>query len=462
MERIVDNALNHMIQAGASDLFLSTNNFPAMRVQGEVKFFLGENLTSETTSKIFEELTGMTTQECFMQKTDMDLAYSSSIGRFRVNIFMQNGKLGFVFRHIPSQIPTMEELHLPVAILQKLAALHRGLVLVTGITGSGKSTTLASIIQYINQNMQRHIVTIEDPVEFIYDRKSCLINQREIGRDAPNFGIALRSAMRQSPDVILIGEMRDTETVESALQAAETGHLVLSTLHTLNATQTVERILAFFPPHQHELIRMQMSLILEGVISQRLVKKSDNSGRVPAIEIMLATPTIKELLEQGKTRSLDKAVNDGGHFGCQTFNQSLADLVNKRLITKEDALKYADNPDQLKMIFRGITQSSQISKSPMLGESPSAKDTTRIPAVPLENTAQEDRLSKLQDPLERTRRKLAALTPNSPQTKPEIAPVSPKPFGRPKEDLFRHPTPIIPQPNNSPLEKKSDTNGGNG
>lgn len=455
-----------MIQAGASDLFLSTNNFPAMRVQGEVKFFLGENLTSETTSKIFEEITGMTTQECFMQKTDMDLAYSSSIGRFRVNVFMQNGKLGFVFRHIPGKIPSMEELHLPVNILHKLAALHRGLVLVTGITGSGKSTTLASIIQYINQNMQRHIVTIEDPVEFLYERKSCLINQREIGRDAPNFSVALRSAMRQSPDVILIGEMRDMETVESALQAAETGHLVLSTLHTLNATQTVERILAFFPPHQHDLIRMQMSLILEGVISQRLVKKSDNSGRVPAIEIMLATPTIKELLEQGKTRSLDKAVNDGGHFGCQTFNQSLADLVNKKLITKEDALKYADNPDQLKMIFRGITQSAQMPKTPMVSENAAnapAKDaTTRISALAQENAPQDDRLSKLQDPLERTRRKLAALTPSPTMLNPTIAAkpdmaLTPKPFMRTKDDLLnRHPVPNPLAPTQLDMEEKKE------
>ncbi|HRU51398.1 MAG TPA: PilT/PilU family type 4a pilus ATPase [Planctomycetota bacterium] len=380
MERIVDQVLAQMVQAKASDLFLSTNNLPAVRVDGEIHFFGEENLTSQTTCRIFEELTGMDYQELFSTTSDMDIAYASTLGRFRVNIFRQHGVLGFVFRHIPSHIPSLEQLCLPTHILQKLGSLHRGLVLVTGITGSGKSTTLAAVIQYINQTMKRHIVTIEDPVEFVYERQYSLINQREIGRDSNNFAQALRAAVRQSPDVILIGEMRDSETVEAALQAAETGHLVLSTLHTLNAIQTVERILAFFPPHQHALIRLQMALVLEGVISQRLIKRSDGRGRVPAVEIMLGTPTVKELLEEGKTRLLDKAVAEGGHFGCQTFNQSLANLVKQNFVTMEDALKYSDNPDQLKMVFRGISQSNQTT-IPGLGGMSSNSETERTDGI---------------------------------------------------------------------------------
>ena len=360
MERIVDRLLQQMVALKASDMFLSTGNYPAMRIDGDVRFISDQKVQREMTHQIYEEMTGMNPEESFLKKTDMDLAYNSSnCGRFRVNIFYQNSELAFVFRHIPAKIPCMEDLGLPVQVLHKLASLKRGLVLVTGVTGSGKSTTLAAIINYLNDNMPRHIVTVEDPIEFVYERKLSLINQRELGRDTPDFSTALKSAMRQSPDVILIGEMRDSETVEAALQAAETGHLVLSTLHTLNAIQSVERILAFFPPHQHNLIRLQMALILEGVISQRLIRRSDKRGRIPCIEILLGTPTVKELLEQGKTRSLDKALAEGGHFGCQTFNQSLLRLTEENLISQEQALRYADNPDQLKMLFRGISQSKQ-------------------------------------------------------------------------------------------------------
>lgn len=366
MHRVVDDLLAQMVELNASDLFLSTNNYPAMRMDGKIKFISESLVQRDLTHQIYEEMTGMTPEEAMQSRTEMDLAYKcEGIGRFRINIFHQNGELGYVFRHIPVKIPSMDELHLPVAVLQKLACLQRGMVLVTGITGSGKSTTLASMVEHINLNLPRHVVTIEDPKEFIYVRKKSLINQREIGRDTPDFPTALRSVVRQSPDVILIGEMRDRETVEAALMAAETGHLVLSSLHTLNAIQTVERILAFFPPHQHNLIRLQMALILEGVVSQRLIRRADQEdGRVPCIEIMLGTPTVKELLEAGQTRALDKALREGGHYGCQTFNQSLADLVRQKLITLEDALSYSDNPDELKMEMRGITQSKSMKVAP--------------------------------------------------------------------------------------------------
>jgi twitching motility protein PilT len=285
-------------------------------------------------------------------------------GRFRCNCFNQCGEIGFVFRAIKHDIPSFKDLNLPVEPLKRLASMKRGLILATGVAGSGKSTTLASMIEYVNRNMNKHVITIEDPIEFRFEDKRSIINQREIGVDVNDFNVALRQAVRQSPDVILIGEMRDPETVAAGLAAAETGHLVFSTLHTVNAVQTVERIITFFPPHQHELVRLQMALNLAGVVSLRLMKNKDGSAMVPAVELLINTPTVRELLEHGQTRMLPKALSEGSYYGTMTFNQSLIRLFQAGNISLEDALIASDNPDELKMQMRGITQGGLMRTTP--------------------------------------------------------------------------------------------------
>jgi twitching motility protein PilT len=276
-----------------------------------------------------------------------------------VNIYKQRGYVSFAFRHIEKTIPSFEDLGLPVEPMKKLASLNRGLVLVTGVTGSGKSTTLAAIVNYINENFNKHVVTLEDPIEFIYRDRRSIVSQREIGSDTSDFKVALKHVVRQSPDVILIGEMRDKETMEAAISAAETGHLVLSSLHTVNATQTVERIINYFPPHQHSLVRVQLSLVLEGVVAQRLITRRDGRGRVPAVETMMRSPTVKDLLAEGKTNELYKAIKEGEYFGSQTFNQSLKRLYEAEKVTLDDAMGAADNPDELKLEIRGILKGSK-------------------------------------------------------------------------------------------------------
>ncbi|MDZ7816311.1 MAG: type IV pilus twitching motility protein PilT [Planctomycetota bacterium] len=256
------------------------------------------------------------------------------------------------------ETPSFKRLNLPVEPLVKLASERRGLVLCTGITGSGKTTTLASFLEYINTNFNRHIITIEDPIEFIFTDKRSIINQREVGMDSRSFSTALKHVVRQSPDVILIGEMRDLETMEAAMNAAETGHLVFSTLHSTNAAQTLDRILNFFPPHQHALIRTQLSTVLKGVLSQRLIKRIDAIGRVPAVEIMTNSPTVRQSIEEGRFTDLPKVIEEGQYFGMQTFNQSLVKLCKQGRISRDDALAFADDPDKLLLEFRGISKSS--------------------------------------------------------------------------------------------------------
>ena len=291
--------------------------------------------------------------------TDLAVALPG-VGRFRCNVFNQCGETGFVFRAIKEEIPSFKELNLPVESLKRLASMKRGLVLATGTAGSGKSTTLAAMLEYVNRNMNKHIITIEDPIEYRFEDKRSIVNQREVGVDVSNFSSALRQAVRQSPDVIFIGEMRDAETVQAAISAAETGHLVFSTLHTVNAVQTVERIITFFPPHQHELVRLQLALNLAGVVSLRLIKNKEGTAMVPAVELLINTPTVRELLEQGQTRSLPKALAEGSYYGTMTFNQSLIRLFQAGNISLEDALLASDSPDELKMQMRGITQGGQV------------------------------------------------------------------------------------------------------
>ena len=351
--------LRVMVHENASDLVLKANGCPALRVAGVIRFLgdrpLPASLVREFVSEVLDERLRRELDE--LGAADVAVALPG-VGRFRCNAFQQCGDQGLVFRSVKAEIPSFKELNLPVEPLKRLASLNRGLVLATGVAGSGKSTTLASMLEYVNRTMSKHIITVEDPVEFCFEDKRSIINQREIGSDVSSFPHALRQAVRQSPDVILIGEMRDAETVSAALAAAETGHLVFSTLHTVNAVQTVERIITFFPPHQHELVRTQLALNLAGVCSQRLVRHKDGAAMVPAVELLLNTPTVREHLEAGATRSLPKALEDGGYYGTMTFDQSLIRLLQDGSVSLEDALAASDNPEDLQLQVRGITHGS--------------------------------------------------------------------------------------------------------
>jgi twitching motility protein PilT len=360
----IKDVLKAMVQLRSSDLFIKAGSPPRVRVDGAVRQLGTVALTKEDMREAFMLVVDEFARETFKKAHEVDTAFEDAeIGRFRVNAFMQKGQIAIVMRHVRGDIPGFKDLGLPLETFERLALLKRGLILVTGITGSGKSTTLASMIQYMNQSVNRHIITVEDPIEYSYKDERCLINQREVGIDTKDFKCALRNAMREAPDVILIGEMRDAETVGAAIDAAETGHLVLSTLHTINAQQTMERIINFFPPFQHNLIRMQLSLVFQAVVSQRLIPRRDGPGRVPGLEIMVATPTIKQMIEEGRTPELYSAIRDSEHFGCMTFNQSLYRLFERQAISREDALANSDNPEEMEMLFRGIQRgsSSQLS-----------------------------------------------------------------------------------------------------
>ncbi|MFV1958226.1 MAG: type IV pilus twitching motility protein PilT [Planctomycetota bacterium] len=347
-----------MVREQASDLILRAGHRPAIRVEGKVRFLAEEIFSDEQADRLLEQILSPEEIAEFRVAQEKDTAIVvPDVGRFRTNILRQRRQVAFVFRYVKDVVPGMEELHLPAGALQRLSMMQRGLVLVTGIAGSGKSTTLASMIDHINRSTQRHIVTIEDPIEFVFRDDKSAITQREIGIDTADYHTALKAVVRQTPDVILVGEMRDLETVQAALSAAETGHLVLATLHTVNAVQTVERIISFFPPYQHGTVRLQLGLVLEGVVSQRLITRRATAGRVPAVEVLLGTPTVKEMILEGRTRELPEALEDGqAYYGTQTFNQSLVGLVREGLIDYEDAIAAADSPDELKLALRGITK----------------------------------------------------------------------------------------------------------
>src|SRR5688572_5452867 len=316
-----------MIKEGASDLVLKANGCPSVRVAGVIRFLGDQPLPPELMRGYVDDVLSPRLRDEFERAGACDTAVAlPGVGRFRCNAFHQCGEFGLVFRAIKQEIPSFKDLNLPVEPLKRLASLKRGLVLATGIAGSGKSTTLAAMLEYINRNMNKHIITIEDPIEFKFEDKRSIVNQREVGPDVSDFAEALRQSLRQSPDVILIGEMRDAETVAAAISAAETGHLVFSTLHTVNAVQTVERIITFFPPHQHELVRLQLALNLAGVMSMRLIRINEGQGLVPATEVLINTPTIREALEEGRTKDLPKYLSEGAYYGTMTFNQSLLKL----------------------------------------------------------------------------------------------------------------------------------------
>lgn len=353
-EYTLQKILGYAVKHGASDIHLTVGSAPAIRVDGEIRFIDAEPLHPGDLDVYANEVMNERQREKFAETGDMDLSYGvSGIGRFRVNILRQRGSTGIVMRHVKGKILDFTTLNLPPA-LEKVADMPRGLVLVTGTTGSGKSTTLASIIDWINQRKRMHIVTIEDPIEFLHHNKKSIITQREMLIDTMSWHTSLRAAMREDPDVILIGEMRDAETFSAAIAAAETGHLVFSTLHTTNAMLTIDRILDMFPANMHQQIRSQLALQIKASISQRLIASVDGTGRVPAIEIMLNNPGIAQLIRENNLKQIPTAIVAGQEDGMQTFNMSLASLVKRRLIKEEDAMWNSDNPDELRMNLQGI------------------------------------------------------------------------------------------------------------
>jgi len=339
-------------QRGASDLHIKVGNHPIVRVNGRLA--RADDLPVLDTAAARALIESIMTEEqraTFRERLELDFAYSiARVSRFRVNVYQQRGSIGAAIRAIPMGVPDLETLGLP-QVVKRLCALPRGLVLVTGPTGSGKSTTLAAMINHINQTRSEHIVTIEDPIEYLHRDQQSVINQREVGMDTLSFADALRHVLRQDPDVILIGEMRDLETISTAVTAAETGHLVFATLHTQSAPATVDRIIDVFPSHQQAQIRTQLAAVLEGVLSQTLAPRADGKGRVAAIEVMIATGAVRNLIREGKTHQIPTLILSGSRDGMQTLNQSLRALVDQRIITYDDAAAHTPNERELAQLL---------------------------------------------------------------------------------------------------------------
>jgi twitching motility protein PilT len=375
----INDILKVAVERKASDVHLKVGAHPVLRMDGRLQVMTEfKRLMQEDTIAMAFSMMSSRQKERFKHQLETDIAYSvPGLGRFRCNIFQQRGSVGIVLRLIPSRIQTFKELMLP-PVLEKICEEQRGLVLVTGTTGSGKSTSLASMIDYINTRRIEHVMTIEDPIEFLHRDKKSIINQREVDVDTKQFSVALRSALRQDPDVILVGEMRDYETIETALLAAETGHLVLSTLHTLDATETVNRIISVFPPHQQKQIRIQLAAVLKAIISMRLLPRADGLGRVPAVEVLIATSYIRDCVEnKEKTKLIRDAITQGtSQYGMQTFDQSLYLLYKNGLITLEEALRRATNPDEFKLKIQGIQSTADLSREEMEGVLELGTDST--------------------------------------------------------------------------------------
>ncbi|HXG56425.1 MAG TPA: type IV pilus twitching motility protein PilT [Vicinamibacterales bacterium] len=364
----INDLLQAAVTAGASDLHLKVGSYPMMRVSGLLVVASEEKrLETPDTEAFASALFTPDLREKFQRSQEVDLAYSiPGLGRFRCNVFQQRGTVGLVLRVIPTRIKTVDELGLP-PVLKRIADEERGLVLVTGTTGSGKTTTLAAMIDYINATRAAHIMTVEDPIEYLHRDHHSIVNQREVSVDTQSFSHALRSALRQDPDVILVGEMRDHETVETALLAAETGHLVFSTLHTLDATETINRIVAVFPPHQQRQVRIQLASVLKAAVSQRLMPRADGEGRVPAVEVMVSTGFIRDcIIDKDRTSMIHGAIAAGtSQYGMQTFDQSIFSLYQQGMVTLEEALRWASNVDEFKMKIQGISSTADMARDEM-------------------------------------------------------------------------------------------------
>lgn len=358
----LDQVLRKAVELGASDVHLKVPLPPVIRAHGTLAPLRGEErLTPQETRRVALSIMNERQREIFTKTKELDMAYGvSKLGRFRVNVFSQRDSIALVFRSIPSEPPMLKDLNLP-PIIDKVSMEQRGMVLVTGTTGSGKSTTLAAMLNHINSYRNCHIITIEDPIEFLHRDRKSIINQREVGQDTLTFQNALRAALREDPDVILVGEMRDLETIEIAMLAAETGHLVFSTLHTLDATETINRIISAFPMEHQQSIRLQLSGIIKGVVSQRLLPTIDGKGRVPAVEVLVSTGRIRECIsDEMKTREIRDSIAEGHvNYGMQTFDQSLMALFKAERITYDTALAAASNPDDFALFARGISGTSE-------------------------------------------------------------------------------------------------------
>jgi twitching motility protein PilT len=377
----INELLRAAVQGGASDLHIKAGSYPMMRVHGTLRpASEAKRLDVPDTEAMGMSILSPEQRKRFETHNEIDLAYMiPGLGRFRCNVFRQRGTVGLVLRVIPTRILTIDELGLP-PVLKAISEEERGLVLVTGTTGSGKSTTLAALIDHINATSASHIMTVEDPIEFLHRDNRCIVNQREVAVDTPSFAHALRSALRQDPDVILVGEMRDFETIETALAAAETGHLVLSTLHTLDATETINRIIAVFPPHQQRQIRLQLAGVLKAAISQRLIPRADGRGRVPAVEVLIGTPFIRDcIVDKEKTSMIPGAIAAGtSQYGMQTFDQSIFGLYANGYVTLDEALRWASNVDEFKLRVQGISTTADAARDQMASKVVGQTEITRF------------------------------------------------------------------------------------
>ena len=355
------NVLRQMLEQNASDLHLKVGCAPTLRVNGELRSLPMSPMRSDDMKALADSIMPPKRQKEFAEMKEADFALGvPGIGRFRVNAYQQRGTIAYAFRIVPFQANSIGELNLP-AVIEQIALKPRGLVLVTGITGSGKSTTLAAMIQYVNQNRNANIITIEDPIEFLHRDNKAHINQREVGTDTASFAQALRRVLRQDPDILLVGEIRDLDTLDTAMKAADTGHLVFSTLHTMDATQTINRILSFYPPHQQAEVRFLLSSSLEAVISQRLVPRADKPGRVPATEILVNTAAVREnIRDMSKSLNIPELIAEGTvHYGMQSFDQSLMNWYRKGVISYENALYNATNPSEFALRIQGVAGASE-------------------------------------------------------------------------------------------------------
>lgn len=356
----LQSLLRTVVDNHASGLHIRGNSNAFVRLNGQIKPIDDSFIPNDDAKKMAYACMGERERRIFEQYSSVDFSLDAkSYGRFRFNVFRQMGKICMAIRHIPLKIPTFEDFHLPAAVLKKMADNRRGLILVTGMTGSGKTSTLAAMVDYINQTRNGHIITIEDPVEFIHTENRCIVSQLELGVDTPSYTAALRAAMRQDPDVILIGELRDAEVMQAAIAAAETGQLVLGTLHTVNVTQTLARLTDAFPVAQHAQVRLQLSELIRGIVCQRLLP-TIKPGMRPALELMVATPQIRKLIVENKPSDIQKQMQNGSFYGMQTFDQALAKLYQEGYIDMETATAAATSPDAIMLAIRGVTDSLSV------------------------------------------------------------------------------------------------------